>query len=92
MSALTLYSIIVIALIMTAASAMLRHRAQRMYGVNGNSFESYITEMAFSVCYMYLIVLPCTIMVEHRKLICFINQWGYLQVTNLNYITGYDAM
>jgi hypothetical protein len=91
MSAPVLYSIIVITLIITAASVTLRRTFQRMYALNDNSFESCTTQMAFSVGYMYLIVLPCTSMVEYRKLICFIKQWGYLQVTNLKYVTGYDV-
>jgi hypothetical protein len=82
MSALMLYSIIAITLIITAASIMLIHSYQRDYTLD-DGFESYTTQLAFLTGYMYLIVLPFTSMIEHRKLICFINQWGYLQVTKL---------
>jgi hypothetical protein len=80
MSAPVLYSMTVTTLIITAASVMLRGSFQRMYAANDNRFEYYVTEMAFSGAYMFLIVLPCTSMMEYRKLISFINSWGDLQV------------
>jgi hypothetical protein len=86
MSAPMLHSIVVITVIITGALVTLRQSFQRMYTVNDNSFEYNITEMTFSTAYMFLIVLPCARMAEYQKVICFINNWGYLQVTNLKHI------
>jgi hypothetical protein len=80
MSVPMIYSMIVMTLIITGASVMMRQSFQRMYTGNDNRFEYYVTEMAFSGAYMFLVVLPCSSMMEYRKVISFINNWGYLQV------------
>jgi hypothetical protein len=80
-----LYSLAAMAVIVTAASVTLRQSFQRLYTVNDNRFEYYVTQMAFSTAHTFLIVLPCTSMLEYRKFVRFINSWGTLQVMQLQY-------
>jgi hypothetical protein len=67
--------------IVVSAAVTLRDSFQRMYARNGSSFEYDITEMTFSTGYIFLSVIPCVRLLEYRKVMRFINDWGNLQVT-----------